>query len=57
MKKLISSTVLLSSLAIFVQGHGMMLDPVGRGSRWRYDKTANTNYNDNGNYCGYEPVS
>lgn len=35
-----------------VYGHGMVLDPVNRGSRWRYDSSAPTNYDDNGNFCG-----
>lgn len=40
-----------------VFGHGMLMDPVGRGSRWRYDKTAPKNYDDNGNFCGGGAVS
>ncbi|XP_055907060.1 uncharacterized protein LOC129942229 [Eupeodes corollae] len=36
----------------YVSGHGMMLDPVNRASRWREDKTAPANYDDNGLYCG-----
>ncbi|XP_055908634.1 uncharacterized protein LOC129943316 [Eupeodes corollae] len=35
-----------------IHGHGMMLDPVSRSSRWRYDKTAPINYDDNGLFCG-----
>ncbi|XP_011197083.2 uncharacterized protein LOC105221647 [Zeugodacus cucurbitae] len=35
-----------------VAGHGMMLDPPGRSSRWRYNSTAPTNYDDNGLNCG-----
>lgn len=57
MNKLIASMVLLGSLASFVYGHGMMLDPVGRGSRWRYDRSAIANYNDNENFCGGGAVS
>ncbi|XP_055852303.1 uncharacterized protein LOC129916410 isoform X2 [Episyrphus balteatus] len=30
----------------------MMLEPVSRGSRWRTDRTAPANYDDNGLYCG-----
>uniref|UniRef100_A0A1B0GM23 Uncharacterized protein n=1 Tax=Phlebotomus papatasi TaxID=29031 RepID=A0A1B0GM23_PHLPP len=37
---------------IEVTGHGMLLNPVNRGSRWRYDHTAIADYNDNGNFCG-----
>lgn len=40
-----------------VFGHGMLMDPVGRGSRWRYDKTAPKNYDDNANFCGGGAVS
>lgn len=35
-----------------ISGHGMVLDPVGRGTRWRYDRTAPVNYDDNGSNCG-----
>ncbi|KAF5292926.1 hypothetical protein FQA39_LY13806 [Lamprigera yunnana] len=33
-------------------GHGMMIDPPNRSSRWRYDSNAPINYNDNALYCG-----
>ncbi|XP_017846857.2 uncharacterized protein LOC108602982 [Drosophila busckii] len=33
-------------------GHGMMLNPAGRSSRWRDDSSAPTNYDDNALYCG-----
>lgn len=33
-------------------GHGMLLNPVSRGSRWRYDSKAPTNFDDNQLYCG-----
>ncbi|XP_063696955.1 uncharacterized protein LOC134827969 [Culicoides brevitarsis] len=35
-----------------VLGHGMVLDPVARGSRWRYNDSAPRNYNDAEQYCG-----
>ncbi|EDW49686.1 GM23202 [Drosophila sechellia] len=35
-----------------LEGHGMMLSPTGRSSRWRYDNSAPTNYDDNALYCG-----
>lgn len=35
-----------------VAGHGMVMDPVNRGSRWRIDGSDPKNYNDNANYCG-----
>lgn len=45
--------VLLCSVLITnVYGHGMMLEPVGRQSRWRYDSTAVPNYTDNELFCG-----
>ncbi|KAH8330908.1 hypothetical protein KR067_008844 [Drosophila pandora] len=44
----ISSFCLLGEL----EAHGMMLSPVSRSSRWRYDSSAPTNYDDNGVYCG-----
>jgi len=36
----------------YVEGHGMLLDPVGRASRWRQDSSAPANYDDNGVSCG-----
>ncbi|CAD7093491.1 unnamed protein product [Hermetia illucens] len=44
--------VLCSVLVANVYGHGMMLNPVGRQSRWRYDSSAPPNYTDNELYCG-----
>jgi len=35
-----------------VRGHGMMLQPPGRSSRWRFNSSAPTNYDDNGLFCG-----
>ncbi|XP_055688057.1 uncharacterized protein LOC129792735 [Lutzomyia longipalpis] len=35
-----------------VSGHGMLMNPVNRGSRWRVDSSATPDYNDNGNFCG-----
>lgn len=35
-----------------VFGHGMLLDPVSRGSRWRFDARAPINYDDNQLFCG-----
>ncbi|KAM8706034.1 hypothetical protein ACLKA7_010340 [Drosophila subpalustris] len=42
----------MSNLLNEIDGHGMMLSPAGRSSRWRYDSTAPKNYDDNGLYCG-----
>ncbi|XP_017846858.1 uncharacterized protein LOC108602983 [Drosophila busckii] len=35
-----------------IWGHGMMLDPPSRSSRWRFDATAPHNWNDNELFCG-----
>ncbi|XP_044585224.1 uncharacterized protein LOC123265496 [Cotesia glomerata] len=35
-----------------VFGHGMLMDPVNRGSAWRLGFDTPVNYNDNENYCG-----
>ncbi|XP_030374183.1 uncharacterized protein LOC115623782 [Scaptodrosophila lebanonensis] len=35
-----------------IDAHGILLYPVGRSSRWRYDGSAPANYDDNGLYCG-----
>lgn len=35
-----------------VDAHGMVLDPVCRQSRWRYNRTAPADYNDNQVFCG-----
>lgn len=38
-------------------GHGMLLDPPGRSSMWRYFPGSPANYNDNGINCGGFGVS
>ncbi|XP_017873551.1 PREDICTED: uncharacterized protein LOC108620995 [Drosophila arizonae] len=53
--KLISTVALMALLSCLVrqaEGHGMMLSPVGRSSRWRYDSSAPKNYDDSALYCG-----
>uniref|UniRef100_A0A6P7GK18 Uncharacterized protein LOC114343384 n=1 Tax=Diabrotica virgifera virgifera TaxID=50390 RepID=A0A6P7GK18_DIAVI len=40
-----------------ISGHGMMLNPPGRSSFWRFNKTAPINYNDNQVFCGGAYVS
>ncbi len=30
----------------------MLMDPVGRASRWRFNSSAPTNWNDNELFCG-----
>ncbi|XP_013109176.2 uncharacterized protein LOC106088287 [Stomoxys calcitrans] len=54
MKLLAISIIVAVSLTNvdYTTGHGMMLSPPGRSSRWRYDSSAIPNYNDNANYCG-----
>ncbi|KAH8358926.1 hypothetical protein KR093_003356, partial [Drosophila rubida] len=44
--------MLFCSVIDHIEGHGMLLSPVGRSSRWRYDTTAPKNYDDSGLYCG-----
>ncbi|XP_055905835.1 uncharacterized protein LOC129941272 isoform X1 [Eupeodes corollae] len=51
---------LIAVLNIFctkVIGHGMLLDPVSRSSRWRYDESAPKNYEDNMLNCGGADLS
>lgn len=35
-----------------VNSHGMVMNPVGRSSRWRFDRSAKVNYGDNQLWCG-----
>ncbi|XP_068152539.1 uncharacterized protein [Drosophila tropicalis] len=49
---LLSVFVAFSCLLLGTEGHGRMMSPVGRSSRWRYDSSAPTNYDDTGLYCG-----
>lgn len=51
MFKLLGVILLLNFLDV-ISGHGMMMDPVGRGSRWRVDGSDPKNYNDMENFCG-----
>lgn len=46
--------VVISATAFYayVTGHGMVLDPVNRASRWRYDTKAKANYDDTQGWCG-----
>ena len=44
--------ILIFNCALEISGHGMVLNPPGRGSRWRYDRTAPVDYDDNGCNCG-----
>lgn len=49
--KLLSTFVLLSVVNV-ISGHGMLMDPVNRASRWRVDRLALPDYNDNQGFCG-----
>jgi len=35
-----------------IHGHGMLMEPVNRGSAWRKGFKTRINYDDDGNYCG-----
>ncbi|XP_039312890.1 uncharacterized protein LOC105197030 [Solenopsis invicta] len=35
-----------------IHGHGMLMEPVNRGSAWRKGFKTPINYDDDGNYCG-----
>lgn len=52
MKLNLFCAVFLLKVFVDVNGHGMVVDPVNRATRWRFDKTAIPDYNDNGLYCG-----
>ncbi|XP_063710146.1 uncharacterized protein LOC134838531 [Culicoides brevitarsis] len=36
----------------YVNSHGMLMDPVNRASRWRFNESAPKNYDDAGLWCG-----
>ena len=40
-----------------IRGHGMLMQPVNRGSAWRKGFPTPINYDDNANYCGGFNVS
>lgn len=52
MSNIFVSVLIAQGIVQFVSGHGMLLDPVSRGSRWRYDARAPINYDDNQSFCG-----
>jgi len=39
-----------------ISGHGMIMDPVNRASRWRIDNSTPRDYNDMEGFCGGYPV-
>ncbi|CAO1341620.1 unnamed protein product [Diamesa serratosioi] len=52
MKFLIITVVFLIHLIQLIEGHGMIMDPINRGSRWRIDSSARPDYNDMQTDCG-----
>lgn len=52
MKIFFIAVILILNLINEIRGHGMVMSPPGRGSRWRTDRTARINYDDNGSNCG-----
>ncbi|XP_077293877.1 uncharacterized protein LOC143916588 [Arctopsyche grandis] len=42
----------LLAVVPIVWGHGMVMDPVNRASRWRFNNSAPANWDDNQLYCG-----
>uniref|UniRef100_A0AAG5D3F7 Chitin-binding type-4 domain-containing protein n=1 Tax=Anopheles atroparvus TaxID=41427 RepID=A0AAG5D3F7_ANOAO len=53
MVSLLSIVLLVGcGLIASVSGHGMALDPIARGSRWRCNPLALPNYTDNEQFCG-----
>lgn len=59
MSKLACAIFFIIAFAEFQQseGHGMLLDPVNRASRWRFNSSAPADYNDNEGFCGGFNVS
>lgn len=59
MFKLVVIPVLLLVLVQFhpICGHGMLMDPVNRASRWRFNSSAPQDWTDNEGYCGGISVS
>lgn len=42
----------LANLFADTSGHGMLMDPVNRASRWRFDTSSPRDYNDMEGFCG-----
>lgn len=57
MAKILLALLAVSSVLAVVYSHGMVLDPVARGSRWRYSPGAPENFEDNQLFCGGFTVS
>lgn len=52
MCKILLLIIILTVIISYVSGHGRLLEPVGRASRWRYDSSAPRDYDDNQSFCG-----
>lgn len=52
MKIFVIAILLIFQTINEINGHGMVLKPPGRGSRWKTDRSAPINYDDNGSNCG-----
>lgn len=50
--KFVLLTLFLVATPLYVYGHGMVMDPVNRASRWRLDPSAPADYEDNQQWCG-----
>lgn len=57
MLKFVVALSFLVAVPLHVRGHGMLMDPVNRASRWRYDPTAPQDFDDNQLFCGGFAVS
>lgn len=57
MSKIMFGMILLLAGLVTVEGHGRLLDPVGRSSAWRYGFNTPQNVDDNALYCGGFNVS
>lgn len=52
MFQFVVSLFIFTCLVQVASFHGMLLDPVNRSSRWRFDPLAPVDYNDNEGFCG-----
>ncbi|XP_066597990.1 uncharacterized protein [Prorops nasuta] len=50
--KLVSLAIILLLNLELIAGHGMLMEPVNRGSAWRKGFKTPVNWDDDGNYCG-----
>lgn len=54
---LVLATLLVTDRFSVTDAHGMLTDPPGRGTMWRYGFNVPPDYNDNGLNCGGITVS